>query len=85
MAKAKKITKDQLETVTKNQDQLTNMVNQIGVLETQKHSLLHQIGELNKTVEDYKAELEKEYGPVSIDLKTGVYTDIKDEGLKVAE
>ena len=85
MAKAKKITKDQLETVTKNQGQLTNMVNQIGVLETQKHSLLHQIGELNKTVEDYKAELEKEYGPVSIDLKTGVYTDIKDEGLKVAE
>ena len=85
MAKAKKITKDQLETVTKNQDQLTNMVNQIGVLETQKHSLLHQIGELNKTVEDYKAELEKEYGPVSIDLKTGVYTEIKDEGLKVAE
>jgi len=85
MAKAKKITKDQLETVTKNQDQLTNMVNQIGVLETQKHSLLHQIGELNKTVEDYKAELEKEYGPVSIDLKTGVYTDIKDEVLKVAE
>ena len=85
MAKAKKITKDQLETVTKNQDQLTNMVNQIGVLETQKHSLLHQIGELNKTVEDYKAELEKEYGPVSIDLKTGVYTDIKNEGLKVAE
>jgi|TARA_R110000824_G_scaffold374215_2_gene564724 hypothetical protein len=85
MAKAKKITKDQLETVTKNQDQLTNMVNQIGVLETQKHSLLHQIGELNKTVEDFKSELEKEYGPVSIDLKTGVYTDIKDEGLKVAE
>tara|TARA_R110002051_G_scaffold302845_1_gene371407 strand:- start:28 stop:285 length:258 start_codon:yes stop_codon:yes gene_type:complete len=85
MAKAKKITKDQLETVTKNQGQLTSMVNQIGVLETQKHSLLHQIGELNKTVEDYKAELEKEYGPVSIDLKTGVYTDIKDEGLKVAE
>jgi len=85
MAKAKKITKDQLETVTKNQDQLTNMVNQIGVLETQKHSLLHQIGELNKTVEEYKAELEKEYGPVSIDLKTGVYTDIKDEVLKVAE
>ena len=36
--------------------------------------------------EEFKAELEKQYGAVSIDLKTGEYTKIEDESkLKVAE
>jgi len=56
------------------------IVNKIGNLESQKHSLLHQVAEANKVVEDLKAELEKEYGAIDIDLATGEYTEVnKDE------
>jgi len=86
MAKAKKITKEQLKNVNENQNKLIELVNKIGMIETQKHALLHDVAEVNKNVEDFKAELEKEYGSVSIDLKTGEYTKIEDDSkLKVAE
>ena len=68
------------------QDKLIGLVNQIGMIETQKHGLLHDVAEVNRKVEEFKAELEKQYGAVSIDLKTGEYTKIEDESkLKVAE
>ena len=81
-----KITEEQLKTANKNQENLISLVNRIGVIETQKHSLLHDVAEVNKKVEEFKAELEEQYGAVSIDLKTGEYTEIEDESkLKVAE
>ncbi len=81
-----KITEEQLNTANENQEKLVGLVNQIGVIETQKQALLYDVAEVNKTVEEFKAELEKEYGTFSIDLKTGEYTEIEDESkLKVAE
>ena len=81
-----KITEEQLKTASENQDKLIGLVNQIGMIETQKHALLHQVADVNKTTEEFKVELEKEYGAISIDLKTGEYTEIEDESkLKVAE
>ena len=72
-----KITEEQLKSISKSQKELMTIVNQIGVLETQKHGLLHQVADANKVVEDLKAELEKEYGAIDIDLATGEYTEIK--------
>tara|TARA_R110000868_G_scaffold374578_1_gene639080 strand:- start:1 stop:252 length:252 start_codon:yes stop_codon:yes gene_type:complete len=81
-----KITEEQLKTASENQEKLIGLVNQIGMIETQKHALLHQVADVNKETEEFKAELEKEYGAISIDLKTGEYTEIEDESkLKVAE
>jgi len=81
-----KITEEQLKTANENQEKLIGLVNQIGMIETQKHGLLHDVAEVNKKVEKFKAELEEQYGAVSIDLKTGEYTEIEDESkLKVAE
>ena len=77
---SKKITEDQLKQINESQEKLMSLVNQVGVLESQKHSLLHQIGDANIDVEEFKAELEKEYGPVNIDLKTGEYSEIEDVG-----
>jgi vacuolar-type H+-ATPase subunit D/Vma8 len=71
------------EQLTKIQDQqkaLTDILNQVGVLEAQKHGLLHEFAYINKQVEDTKKELEDEYGQVSINLQTGEYTEVpKDE------
>jgi len=72
-----KITDKQLEDINKGQKELMTIVNQIGILESQKHSLLHQVADANKVVEDLKAELEKEYGAIDIDLTTGEYTKVE--------
>ncbi len=74
-----KITEKQLETIVKHQDDLANLLNNIGLLETQKHALLHSVAEVNKDLEKCKQELEEEYGKISIDLKTGEYTEIEEE------
>ena len=72
-----KITEEQLKSISKSQKELMTIVNQIGVLETQKHGLLHQVADANKVVEDLKAELEGEYGAIDIDLTTGEYTEVE--------
>mgnify|MGYP001030814798 FL=1 len=81
-----KITEEQLEKIVKQNTELEEVVMQVGIVESQKHALLHKIAEVNKVLEEYKAELEEEYGKISIDLKTGEYTEIKEEdALEVVE
>ncbi len=80
-----KITDKQLETIVKQQGELQKAINEIGILETQKHGLLHQIATVNQAVEATKQELEKEYGVVNINLETGEYVDIpKEEKVEAA-
>ena len=49
-----KIKEDQLKTIKEQQQQLNNIIHEIGLLESNKHSLLHQIAEVNKDVEEMK-------------------------------
>jgi len=76
-----KITKKQLETIVEFQTEINTILNNIGTLEAQKHSLLHKIAGVNEKIENNKIELEKQYGAVNINLETGEYTEIekKDE------
>ena len=80
-----KITDEQLKSINEGQKELMTIVNQIGILESQKHSLLHQVADANKVVEDLKAELEKEYGAIDIDLATGEYTEVKKDDSKLTK
>ena len=54
------------------------LVHNIGLLESQKHGLLHEIAGANKEIEEYKEILEAEYGAINIDLEDGTYTEIKE-------
>jgi len=74
-----KITQEQLEKVVKTNKELEDTVLEIGILESKKHGLLHKVAEVNKVLEEQKVELEKQYGKISIDLKTGEYTEITEE------
>jgi hypothetical protein len=74
-----KITDEQLENVVKTNKELEDTVLEIGILESKKHGLLHKVAEVNKVLEEQKVELEKQYGKISIDLKTGEYTEITEE------
>jgi len=80
-----KIKEEQLNTIRKQQTELQKVINDIGVLETQKHGLLHQVATINQAVETTKQDLEKEYGMVNINLETGEYTDIPKPELATAD
>lgn len=75
----KKITAEQLEKISNGQKDLQSVLTNIGVLESQKHGYLHQLAELNKAIEDFKSEMEAEYGPININLQDGSYTEIVEE------
>ncbi len=77
-----KITEEQLNKIKDQQKELTRLLHEIGVVEATKHSYLHHIAEINKEVEAFKNELEKEYGAVNINLEDGTYTAIEKEELQ---
>jgi hypothetical protein len=72
-----KIKQEQLETILEQRNKLTELLHNIGVLESQKHSLLHQIADVNKTIEDFKVVLFEEYGDININIEDGSYTKIE--------
>jgi hypothetical protein len=41
--------------------------------------LLHEVAGVNKEIEEFKVELEKEYGSVNINLETGEYSKIEND------
>ena len=74
-----KITEEQLKKAVEQQDELSAILNNIGLLESQKHGLLHEIAKVNVEVEEYKQELEEEYGAININLEDGTYTKIEED------
>ena len=79
MKKVQEITKEQLTKIQEHQKQLSDLLRDIWFVEVQKHALLHKQAGLNQEIEDFKAELEKEYGAITIDIETGSYTEIVKE------
>ena len=74
-----KIKKEELKLIQKQQKQLNELVRNIGLLESQKHGLLHDIAVINKDIEDNKEVLEAEYGAININLEDGTYTKIEED------
>ena len=72
-----KIKEDELLLIQEQQKQLSEIINNIGILETQKHGLLHDVAGVNKEIEDYKEVLEAEYGAINISVEDGTYTEIE--------
>ena len=73
------IKKDQLEKIQGFQKDLNKLLNEVGFLEAQKAQVLGKFGEENKKTEDFKKELEKEYGSININLEDGTYEPIEKE------
>ena len=74
-----KIKEEELLLIQEQQKQLNGLINNIGILESQKHGLLHEIAGVNENIEDYKDILEKEYGAINIEVETGDYTVIVED------
>jgi len=74
MENTNKITEKQLETIVNQQKDMSALLSNIGLLESQKHGFLHQIAEINRNVEEFKSELQAEYGDININIEDGSYT-----------
>ena len=74
-----KITEEQLKNIQDQQTELNSILHELGLLESQKHALLHKIADVNEEVETLKKELEKQYGAVNINVEDGTYTKIENE------
>ena len=79
-----KIKEEQLNKIKNQQEKLNELIHNIGLLESQKHGLLHEIAKVNVDIEEYKQELEKEYGAININLEDGTYKEIEEEEVPVA-
>ena len=79
-----KIKEEQLNKIKDQQEKLNELIHNIGLLESQKHGLLHEIAKVNVDIEEYKQELEKEYGAININLEDGTYKEIEEEEVPVA-
>ena len=79
MSEVKSISKDQLEKIQDFQKELNKLLNETGFLEAQKTAVLAKFHEVNKQTEDFKKELEEEYGSININLQDGTYTPIEKE------
>jgi uncharacterized protein YoxC len=66
-----KITEEQLKQLQELVGTINNAQSQLGGIEMQKHQLLHQVTEVQAKLNEAQAELEKEYGKVSINLQDG--------------
>jgi hypothetical protein len=79
-----KIKEEQLSRVQGIQKELSETLNAIGYLESQKHALLHKIKTINEEDTAIKQELETEYGSININVEDGSYTVVEKE-LEIVE
>ena len=73
-----KISEEELKEIQGQQKQILELLTNIGVLESQKHSALHRIATTNEAIEATKIKLEEKYGPINIDTQDGSYTKIEE-------
>tara|TARA_R100001480_G_scaffold125852_1_gene123937 strand:- start:99 stop:362 length:264 start_codon:yes stop_codon:yes gene_type:complete len=77
--KVNKITEEELKTIKRQQQQIQNIVFDLGSTEARKIELRDGLKQVNVALNDTKKELEEKYGQVNIDLKDGSYKDIVEE------
>ena len=77
--KPEKISDEQLQKV----QQIINMMNRgqmdLGIMETRKHKLLHDISSIQEQLTAMQGEFEKEYGTYDINIQDGTINYKKDE------
>ena len=69
--KPDKISSEQLTSVQTTVNSLNRLQLEIGMFETKKHRILHEIAGLNDELGRLQTEFEKEFGTFDIDIKDG--------------
>ena len=78
MSEELKITKNELESLQEQEQKKGAILHDLGLLETQKHDLLHFYSEIVTQQNLEKKELEEKYGKVNVNLNDGSYKLIEE-------
>ena len=78
--KPEKISEEQLKKV----QQIVNMMNRgqmdIGIMETRKHKIMHDIAAIQEQLTAMQGDFEKEYGTYDINIQSGIINYPKENG-----
>ena len=69
--KPENVTEDQLNKIQDHVKRINNFQLEVGIVETKKHALLHQIGSIQNEILETQEELKKEYGTADVNIETG--------------
>ena len=65
------ITEEQLKAIQEIVSPINNMQMEVGRMETRKHMIMHDISELQRSLQEQQKGLEEEYGKVNVNIQTG--------------
>jgi hypothetical protein len=79
MSKELKITETELKALQEQEQKKGAILHDLGLLQTQAHTLSHLYAELANEQEKNKKELEESYGKININLQDGSYELIEEK------
>tara|TARA_R110000782_G_scaffold99352_1_gene185043 strand:+ start:286 stop:522 length:237 start_codon:yes stop_codon:yes gene_type:complete len=74
-----KLSKEELSLFKQQEEKKQAILHDLGLLQTQSHTLSHMFAELSMKQEKNKKELEEKYGNIEVNLADGTFKIIKDE------
>lgn len=77
-ADLKFIDSNELKAIKDRQEAVDKYLFEVGVIESRKHALLHELSEANKRLESYKEILMDKYGPINVNMADGSYSPLED-------
>ena len=80
--KVEKISEDHLKELQGHVNKINQAQLQLGGLESQKHSLLHAVVNMQTELTEFQNKLEEEYGKVSINIQDGTIAPLPEENVE---
>ena len=77
----KKISEEHLKELQGHVNKINQAQLQLGGLESQKHSLLHAVVNMQTELTEFQNKLEEEYGKVSINIQDGTIAPLPEENV----
>ena len=74
-----KITQEELEQLQDQEKKKSAILRDLGILETQKHQLLHAFAIIQDEQDKLKVALEDAYGKINVNLEDGSYELVPEE------
>ena len=80
--KVEKISEEHLTELQGHVNKINQAQLQLGGLESQKHSLLHAVVNMQTELTEFQNKLEEEYGKVSINIQDGSIAPLPEENVE---
>jgi len=74
-----KLEEKELQVLKEQEAKKGAILHDLGVLDVQKHSLLHAYSVIQNQQEETKKELEEKYGKINVDLSDGSFTEVEEK------